>query len=105
MLTALKNRKRYIVFFLNSIFTWNDRIKLQKIDESLDAVADGIDHGNEDEDAGDEDISSFPLGWLRKKVSLIPDGSVDEIVQNNKKHKWDCVDENGDNCTDLKWTK
>ena len=65
-------------------------------------MADSINHDNEDKDGGDEDISSFPLRWLRKKVSFIPDGSVDEIVQNNKKHKWDCADENGDNCADLK---
>ena len=65
-------------------------------------MADSIDHYNEDEDAGNEDISSFPLGWLRKKVGFIPDGSVDEIVQNNKKHKRDHVDENRDKCTDLK---
>ena len=43
-------------------------------------MTDCIDHDNEDENGGNKNVSSLPLGRLWKKESLLSDGHIDEVV-------------------------
>ena len=45
---------------LSADFTGEDGEELGDVDEHLEAVTDGVDEDDEDEDAGDEELSLLP---------------------------------------------
>ena len=56
-------------------------------------MAKAIDHDNEDEDGGDEDVPPFSLGRVLKKEGFLFNFLVDAVVQYNQKYKGDRVDQ------------
>ena len=42
--------------------TCENRLEFEDVEEASDAVTDGVDEDNEDEDARDEQVPSLPLG-------------------------------------------
>ena len=46
--------------FLSEDFTGEDSEELGDVDEHLEAVTDGVDEDDEDEDAGDKELSLLP---------------------------------------------
>ena len=77
------------------ILTCKYREEFKQVDESLDAVTDGIDHNDKDEDGCQEDIPSFSLGRAWKKEGFFADSPVDQVVDDDKEKERSNVDDNG----------
>ena len=53
---------KYISAFIFLKITCENRLEFQDINEASDAVTDGVDKDDEDENAGDEQVSPLPPG-------------------------------------------
>ena len=69
--------------------------EFKQVDEGLDAVTDGIDHNDKDEDGCHEDIPSFSLGRARKKEGFFADSPVDQVVDDDEENERNNVDDDG----------
>ena len=74
--------------------TSNSSNKLHNVDDSFDTVTGGIDHDDENEDAGNKDIPSLSLAGVRKQEGFLLYSSVDEDIKDNKEHEGDETEEN-----------
>ena len=69
------------------VCTCNSSSKLHDVDDSFDTVTGGIDHDDENEDAGNKDIPSLSLAGVRKQKGFLLNGFVDDNVKDDKEYE------------------